>query len=322
MATVFINGTFVDTNDSDAVNQISLFDAGFQHGVGLFETFLATCEGNTDQPNGAHVTVPNLNAHLSRLAQSAEELNLSKDLNTQALAEAVHQTVAKANLPKSRVRLMITGGDLNMLQRAAAGDAQAHHTPTLMIACQPATDYPAAMFENGVTVAIAKTRANPLNAHESHKTLNYWWRLSELQSAAAQGAAESIVFQVTNHLAGGCVSNLFIVKNGELFTPIARGDEELVASIATAKEGRIASGATVPSPVLPGITRSNVIGAAHDENIPVHRRMLTINELLDADEVFLTNASWTVLPVVRVEGKQIGDGRVGEMTRKMRSTLV
>src|SRR5690606_18526853 len=83
---------------------------------------------------------------------------------------------------------------------------------------------------------------------------------------------------------------------------------------AGAAAGR--GGIAVPSPVLPGITRGWVMEWASAERIRVRRRMVTIDDVLEADEVFLTNSSWGVMPVVRVERERIGDGGVGEVTRR------
>ena len=112
---------------------------------------------------------------------------------------------------------------------------------------------------------------------------------------------------MTNHLCGGCVSNAFVVKDGALLTPIARGEE--------AQGG-------LPSPVLPGITRGAVIDAARELGINVTARLLTIDDVLGADELFLTNSSWSVLPVTAVEASAIGGGTPGEITRAMRTRLL
>jgi branched-subunit amino acid aminotransferase/4-amino-4-deoxychorismate lyase len=116
-----------------------------------------------------------------------------------------------------------------------------------------------------------------------------------------------LVFQVTNHLAGGCVSNCFLVSDGSLITPIARGEEAEVG------QGQ-SKGPSIPSPVLPGIVRGFVLEWAARRSHKVTRRMLSISDVLAADEVFLTNTSWGVLPVVRVEKEAIGSGAVGEIT--------
>lgn len=285
---VWLNGQFIDRQEA----RISVFDAGFQHGVGLFETMLAVRED-----------VFRLDAHLRRLTDSARQLRLSDALHTRPLAEAVARVVEQAALPRARVRLTLTGGDLNLLQ----SQRQASVDPTILIVAQPATEYPDAFFERGVRVTIADARLNPLDPDAGHKTLNYWPQLRALQQAAATGAAEAIWFSVSNHVMCGSVSNLFLVKDGALLTPIARGEE---------------SQGALPSPVLPGITRDFVIEAAATHNIGVGTQMLAIDHLLDADEVFLTNSSWGILPVIGVEAEAIGDAVPGPITKQLRAAWV
>lgn len=309
MALVFINGRFID-DGSDAT--VSAFDAGFQHAVGLFETMTGgvTAAGES--------WVLRLDEHLERLATSARELGLSHELRTAALGEAVVETVKRAGFRRARARLTITGGDLSLLARgeaASAGGARAAHDPTVMVAVQPATEYPAGMFERGGALVVADSRANPLNPMEGHKTLNYWWRLRELQAAAAKGAAEALVLQVTNHICGGCVSNLFMLNGSELRTPIARGEEAMVAGAAS-------KGRTLPSPVLPGITRAWVMEQATQRGLTVRRAMIAAAELLEADEVFVTNSSWGVMPIVKFEAGAIADGVPGKLARSLREAWV
>lgn len=289
---VYIQGQVVERDQA----RVSAFDAGLLHGVGLFETM-------TGLLDDAGPRVYRLREHLERLAKSASELGLSTDLRLEPLADAVELAVAKAEYARSRIRLTLTGGDLNLLETAG----RTNHTPTVIISVQPATEYPAAMFERGVMATLADARVNPLDPFAGHKTLNYWMRLRELQAAAGKGAGEAIVMQVTNHLAGGCVSNVFVVKDGVLHTPIARGEEEPKA---------------MPSPVLPGVTREAIIELAAAKKIGCARRMLSIDDLLDADEVFLTNSSWGVLPVVRVEAEAIGEGVPGPVTVELREGLM
>lgn len=326
MATVFLNGRFMTHDEA----KVSAFDAGFQHGVGLFETMSARLVDGKAEVSG-------LEAHLTRLIESARELGLTESLRMHALAEAVAATVERAGLARARVRLTLTGGDLNLLaHRAAAarggegggerggdgGSARApglRVDPTVLIVAQAATEYPPEMFERGITAVIADTRTNPLDPMSGHKTVNYWGRLRELQTAAARHAGEALVFMVSNHLAGGCVSNVFLYRDGVLRTPIARGEEEDVAK----GEGaggvpRLATGAVMPSPVLPGITRAWVLDWAREQEVAVERRMLTIDDVLGAHEVFLTNSSWGILPVVRVEKEAIGAGEVGGLTADIR----
>ena len=298
MATVFLNGAFTTQDDA----RISVFDAGLQHGVGLFETMLGGIRDDDD------AWVLRLDEHLGRLIASARELGLTDQLRPAPLAEAVRSTVARSGLARARIRLTITGGDLNLLVKGKTPASPIQ--PTILIVAQPATEYPDQMFDQGVTAVIADMKANPLDPLAGHKTLNYWGRLRELQTAAARGAGEALVFQVTNHLAGGCVSNCFVVSDGVLLTPIARGEEGGTGDAATSAP----SGPAIPSPVLPGITRGFILDWATRRGIRLQRRMITISDVLGADEVFLTNSSWGVLPVVRLEKEAIGTGAVGEIS--------
>ncbi len=331
MATVFLDGQFLEPGEA----RVSAFDAGFQHGVGLFETFVGGVSG------GGDVWAFRLDEHLERLDDSARALGLSESLRLPALADAVLKTIEQSGLARARVRLTITGGDLNMLGRPlpgqSAGQKQAERAgagePTVLIVAQPATTYPREMFERGVAVTIADFKANPLDPMAGHKTLNYWPRLRELQIAASKRAAEALVFQVTNFLCGGCVSSAVLVKDGRLLTPIVRGEEEIVGRETTVAEpipedepviggvrghaARGPAGLAVPSPVLPGITREWVLEWANQNRVPVVRKMITIDEVLGADELLLVNSSWGVLPVVSVEAKTIKAGTVGPVGERL-----
>lgn len=288
---VFVQGKIVPREEA----HVSAFDAGFVHGVGLFETMIARRVGDK-------VRVFRLEEHLDRLAASAAELGLSDDVRTGPLADAVMLTAERSGFETARVRLTLTGGDLNMLETGGRSNV----TPTVLVSAQAATRYPDALFKRGVMAALGDMRLNPLDPMAGHKTLNYWARLRELQAAAGKGAGEAILLQVTNHVAGGCVSNLFAVRDGALHTPIAHGEEE---------KGQM------PSPVLPGMTRAAIIEIAQRKGIGTTKRMLTIDDLLDADELFLTNSSWGVLPVVRVEAEEIGDGAPGAATLELAAAL-
>ena len=163
----------------------------------------------------------------------------------------------------------------------------------------PPTQYDPKYFDDGVLVTIAGPMANPFDPMAGHKTLNYWPRLRALRQSATAGASETILLNITNHLACGAISNVFIIKNDTLLTPFARGEEV---------EGAL------PAPVLP---------LADQVKLKVERKMLTVDDLLDADEAFLTNSSWPLLPINRVEQKLIGgDGKVGEHTKALRAALL
>jgi branched-chain amino acid aminotransferase len=142
---VWLNGKFAERDQA----RISVFDAGFQHAVGLFETMLAR--------NGA---VFRAAEHLQRLTDSAKELLLTERLRIEPLIDALTATLERNGLQDARVRLTITGGDLNLLQ--STGQSQVD--PTILIVAQPPTVYPEHFFERGVIVLMANGRENPRQA--------------------------------------------------------------------------------------------------------------------------------------------------------------
>lgn len=288
---VYLNGRMIDL----AHAKVSVEDAGLQHAVGLFETMAAF-----------HGRVFRLEPHLQRLEQSASELGLARTLDRALLENAVVQTLEHNQLKEARIRLTLTPGAVSLLRRESDETARPPE-PTVLVVAQPPTVYDPSYFERGIMALIAPPSANPFDALAGHKTLAYWARLRTLRQAAAAGAGEAIWLNLTNHLAGGAISNIFLVKNAKLLTPIAHREE-----IAGA----------LPAPVLPGITRAAVIELAQTMNIPCERRMLGVPELLEADEVFLTNSSWQILPVTKIEKKEIGDGKVGPLTRSLRQALL
>lgn len=285
---VYINGSMTPYEEA----RIAHDDAGFQHGVGLFETMAAH-----------HGRVFRLESHLRRLAASAEALGLRCDRNEAMLGDAVRQTLHHNELDEARIRLTFTPGRISLLR----DDPAQRSDPTVLVVATPPVRYDPAFFEQGVMVLIARAATNPFDPAAGHKTLAYWQRLETLREAATVGAAEAIWLTVSNHLAGGAISNLFLVKNQTLLSPIARGEEN--------------SGA-LPAPVLPGITRSVVIDIAKTLQLPFECRMLDVNDLLEADEIFLTNSSWQILPVTRVEKKQITEGQVGVITQRLRAAVL
>lgn len=261
-------------------------DAGLQHGVGLFETMLAR-----------HGRIFRREAHLDRMASSAAALGLALPERS-VLQSALEQAVRANALENARVRLTVTPGSIRMLQpehRPTAG-------PTILATATAPTLYDPAYYERGVRVVIAGPLANPFDPMQGHKTLAYWGRLRTLRDAAMAGAAEALWLSVTNHVMSGSVSNLLIVKDGVVRTPYARGEE--------------VDGA-LPAPVLAGVTRAAVLELAEAAGIPTQRKMISVADLLDADEVMLTNSGWGVLAVTSVEKKAIGDGGVGPLTRRL-----
>jgi branched-subunit amino acid aminotransferase/4-amino-4-deoxychorismate lyase len=289
MAKVFLNGELVEAGAA----RVSVSDAGLQQAVGLFET-VQVVDG---QP-------VRLAEHLQRMAGSAGVLGLAADMQTGPLGEAVRAVIDQDELrelaaggAKLRVRLTVTAG---VLEAREGGPPRVRQT--VVAQAQPAVQLEPRYYEQGVMAVVHGPAANPFDELAGHKTLDYWARLRSLRRAASAGAAEAIWLQVTNHLAGGSISNLLLVKDGAVLTPIARGEE--------------ADGA-LPAPVVPGLTRAAALRAAAEAGLEVQRRMLNIDDLLGADEAMLTNGDWGVLPLTKVEKHAVGDGQPGPVTRRL-----
>ena len=166
-----------------------------------------------------------------------------------------------------------------------------------MTVCITATDlhpYAPKTYNEGVTVMIARRRVSDDDPLAGHKSTCYLPNLLDLRTAHAARCSEALLFNRRNELAEGTISNVFVVKQDRLRTP------------------------PLSTPVLPGIARSVVMELAAKMAIELDDRTpITIDDLLDADEVFLTNVIMQVLPVVRVEKREIGDGKPGRRTREL-----
>jgi branched-chain amino acid aminotransferase len=125
-----------------------------------------------------------------------------------------------------------------------------------------------------------------------------------LREANRRGAGEALWFNVHNHLQSGSISNIFIVKTGALITPPTRWEVRDAASV-----------------VLPGVTRAKVIELANSAGVDVRLQHVDVNQLLDADEIFLTNSIMQVMPVCRIERKAIGQDKPGPLTTRLGNAL-
>ena len=163
----------------------------------------------------------------------------------------------------------------------------------VLITAVPLEPVPDEYHTRGVTVHVASPVQQSTDPLIGHKTTCYWPRLQALHEAQQRGCAEALWFTETRQLAEGSISNAFIVKNGVLKTP------------------------PLGTPVLPGITRAVVLELGGELEIDTQECPLSIDDLLDADEVFLTNVIMQVVPVIRVEKHDIADGHLGPVTKKL-----
>lgn len=271
-ATVYLNGDFV--TERDAV--VSVYDGGWLHGAGLFETMRAE--------NGC---VFRLESHIERLRRSASKL--LTDIQRDALpAPGVFTELLERNGVKTaRVRMTVSAGSMH------PGPVTQSPDLTVCVTAAGLSGYPTRLYESGALVIISDFRLSPSDPIAGHKTTGFLPRLLSLRRAQQARCLEALCFTTANRLAEGSISNVFIVHQGVLKTP------------------------PLDTPVLPGIARGIVLEIARDSGIEAQQCPLTVDDLLDADEVLLTNAIMQVMPVVRVEKHDIRDGRVGEIAKKL-----
>lgn len=272
METVWLNGEFVTASDA----RVSVFDGGFLHGAGLFETMRAE-----------NRKVFRLDGHMQRLRRSAARLLSPLEENVLPGADAFKALLIHNGLNSGRLRLTVTAGALRGEQESSM--------PTVLATVAPLSGYPAEMHERGITVAVCAFRTSPTDPLAGHKTTSYLPRLLGLRDAQQARCTEAVWFTTSRHLAEGSISNIFLIRDGVLRTP------------------------PLDTPVLPGIARAVVLELAGSISLKTEETPLGIDDLLDADEVFLTNTMMQVMPVVRVEKHDIHGASVGQTTRKLLS---
>jgi branched-chain amino acid aminotransferase len=290
MPQVWLNGNLID----DAEASVSLRDTGLLHAAGVFTTMRSSAG-----------RVFRVEQHLKRLRGSCEALFIPLTFDDATLVIAIEQLLQRNSLSDARLRLTVTRG--HATQDPLHG---LRLEPTIFLTATESEQYPLEYYEKGMTVVLLdEQKLNPYDIQAGHKTLNYFSRLAALREANRRGAGEALWFNVHNYLQSGSISNVFIVKNNVVMTPPTPA-QMLEAAVRE----------TVPyakSNVLPGIMRQAVLDAASDAKIEVKFSPLTVSDLLDADEVFLTNSIMQVMPVCRIERKAIGNDRPGPVTQDL-----
>ncbi len=267
---VYLNGEYVSAKSA----RISVYDGGWLHGAGLFETMRAE--------NGC---VFRLGRHMDRLRASSEQLLSPLDRSLLPSAEAFSELMSRNESVEARVRLTVSAGDMN--------EAGAAEQPNLTVCATaaPLSAYPKELYEQGISVMVSRGRQSATDPLAGHKTTNYLSRLIAMNEAIRHGCGEALWFTPENLLAEGSISNVFVVKGDKVSTP------------------------PLDTPVLPGIAREVVLELCGTQEFEHAERAINVNDLLDADEVFLTNSIMQVMPVRSVEQKEIGDGKPGPITK-------
>jgi branched-chain amino acid aminotransferase len=258
--------------------KVSVFDHGLLYGDGVFEGIRAY--------NGR---IFRLKPHLDRLYASAKAIWLEVPLARDQMARLCEECIRVNNLTDAYIRLLVTRGfgDLGLDPRKCA------KASVICIADKIAL-FPAGVYERGLTMMTAPT---PVNHREGLsprvKSLNYLAHILAKIEAIHAGVDEALMLESTGEVAEGVGENVFCVFNHTLRTPPAYAG------------------------ILRGVTRDAVIELARGAGYEVREESLNRYDLYTADEVFLTGTAAEVVGVVKLDGRKIGCGTVGQVTKDL-----
>jgi len=256
--------------------KVSVFDRGFLFGDGIFETLRIY--------NGRPLF---LDRHLDRLHQSCQVLSLSLPAPEPAWEALLQELVKRNNIEHSMVRITVSRGVGSL-----GPDPTGCEDPTVVIFPRPLPQLTKDQKEPGVSLTILNTRRQPSSALPSQvKSLNYLNNVLAKQEAIEAHTFDGVLLNTDGYLAECTTSNFFFVKDQRLHTP------------------------SLQCGILPGITREIVLELAKEEGIEVQEGTYQPEDLWDADEVFLTNTGFGVLPVTTIETRPLTSSRERSMTK-------
>jgi branched-chain amino acid aminotransferase len=255
--------------------KVSVFDHGFLYGDGIYETMRAY-----------QSEFFMLDKHLERLQHSADALSLLLPLPIEKIRAALIESLTVNTLKDAYVRLHISRGPGEIgLDPALCSE------PTMVITAKQFKEYPAELFERGVDVAIVATRRNhPLALNPAIKATNFLNNILAKIESLQVGAYEGIMLNWEGLVAEGTISNIFYAKNNVLYTP----------SLATG--------------ILDGVTRGLVLELARKLRFSVKETAVQVQELMNADECFLTNSTMEIMPVTSIDKQAVGNSKSGQIT--------
>ena len=263
----------------EADAKISVFDHGLLYGDGVFEGIRIY--------NGK---IFELEAHIKRLYESAKVIRLEIPMSKNKLISAVEKTVEANGIIDGYIRLVVTRGVGTLgLNPFVCEDAR------LFIIADNIQLYPEELYEKGMKVISATTvRNHPLAIPPQVKSLNYLNNILAKIEALDNDVPEAIMYNHEGYVAEATGDNVFIIREGVIYTP------------------------PVQAGALEGITRDVVIRLAKEEKLDVIEKNLTRFDLYVCDEFFLTGTAAEVIGIVEIDGRIIGDGKPGSITKLLR----
>jgi branched-chain amino acid aminotransferase len=271
---IFIDGKYHD----ERAAKISVFDHGLLYGDGVFEGIRAYSG-----------RVFKLREHIDRLFYSAKAILLDIPMSHAQIMRAVVEACRMNKIRDGYIRLVVTRGVGTL-----GLNPNRCKNPSVIIIADKIQLYPPALYQRGMEIiTVPTTRSLHSALNPAIKSLNYLNNILAKLEANNAGVEEAVMLNAEGYVAECTGDNLFIVKNGELFTP------------------PLSAGA------LYGITRQTVIELAEEEGLAVSDPNLTRYDLFNADECFLTGTGAEIVPVVKIDGRVIGAGKPGPITRKL-----
>ena len=258
--------------------KVSVFDHGLLYGDGVFEGIRAYSG-----------RVFRLQQHVDRLYESAKGIHLEIPMPRTAMADAIRQTLAANKLSDAYIRVVITrgAGSLGL-------DPRKTTDPQVIIITDKIALYPPELYEHGLKIITAATTRNHPNAVNPRiKSLNYLNNILGKIEATQAGCLEALMLNHKGEVAECTGDNVFVVQRGRIHTPSS------------------------DSGILEGITRAAVIELARSAGHAVIERTMDRLDVFKADECFLTGTAAEVIPVIECDGRVIGDGRPGPITRDL-----
>ncbi len=263
---------------SKADAKVSVFDHGFLYGDGVFEGIRAY--------NGK---VFELDEHLRRLYKSAHVITLKIPLAMEELKNALLETLRINKLQDAYIRLIVSRGegDLGLDPRKCSRGS-------VIIIADKIQLYPEEIYKKGLGIITVPTQRNMLEAlNPCVKSLNYLNNIMGKIEAINAGAEEAIMLNRDGLICECTGDNIFIYRGGVLYTP--------------------------PSYIgaLEGITRAVIMKLAESEGIPAKESPFARYELYTSEECFLTGTAAEIVPVIKIDGRQIGEGNPGTITMRL-----